>query len=253
MKIAVSSPRFSLVPFKEMLEKISKHFIAWEIIAEGEHHLWNIEDELRQLQASYDLEIFIHAPLSDINIGSLNSSMRKESLRQITETLRIMSKLDLGLLTLHPGNYSPLGLLVRQKVKNLCKEALKEIGKIGRNYNIKIALENMPKQSFTLAHTLSELLELADKNVGLCFDVGHANTTKDLDSFLTYSGKFINIHLHDNSGRKDEHLPLGRGNIDFKRVLAILIPKYENYFVIEANNLEEAIESKNYFENYLAE
>ncbi len=36
-------------------------------------------------------------------------------------------------------------------------------------------------------------------------------------------GKYISeIHLHDNHGERDEHLPLGEGNIDLPAVFAQL-------------------------------
>ncbi|MDI6855840.1 MAG: sugar phosphate isomerase/epimerase [Candidatus Thermoplasmatota archaeon] len=242
MKIAVSSPSFSLTDFEVIAEKISKHFKAWEIVAEGKHYLWDIKQKL----SSYELEILVHAPLSDINIGSLNKAMMKESLKQIAETIKTASQLALKLVTIHPACYSPLGVLAKAKVKELCKQSLKELGKVGREYGVRIALENMPKQDFTMCHTLGESIELINDNVELCFDVGHANTANAIAEFLTYSKEYADIHLHDNLGIKDEHLPLGKGNIDFKKILNL---NYNNFYVIECRNLEEAVESKKYLEN----
>lgn len=247
MKLAVSSPNFSLIKFELMLEKISTGFRAWEIVAEGEHYLWDIKQKIISLLPSYNLELFVHAPLSDVNIASLNPKMRSLALQQISATIKIASELDLKLVTLHPGYYSPLGVLAKPKVKALCKESIKQLGKLGKEHGIKIALENMPKQYFTLCWTLKELVELANNEVELCFDVGHANTTNEIDNFLNHPSEFADVHLHDNFGSKDEHLPLGKGNIDFRRVLAKLAG-YKGYFVIESRSLEEALESKKYIE-----
>lgn len=243
-KIAVSSPNFSLIEFELILKKISEHFNAWEIVAEGKHYLWDIKQEYISLMPSYNMEISAHAPLSDINIGSLNPTMRKESLSQIFDTIRIASELNIPLLIIHPGHYSPLGVIAKEEVKSICKESVKKIGKFCKDYGVRVALENMPKQDFTMCHTLEELTAISDGNVELCFDVGHANTAKCIDDFMNYTKGFADVHLHDNFGEKDEHLQIGRGKIEFKKILPALAKNHSGFFVIESRNLEEAVGSK---------
>jgi len=36
-----------------------------------------------------------------------------------------------------------------------------------------------------------------------------------VDSLAPYLGE---LHLHDNCGKQDEHLAMGKGNIDFQRI-----------------------------------
>jgi sugar phosphate isomerase/epimerase len=45
-----------------------------------------------------------------------------------------------------------------------------------------------------------------------------------IDSF---TDRLAHIHIHDNHGEEDEHLPLGSGKIDFKKVVKWL--KLINY------------------------
>ena len=40
-----------------------------------------------------------------------------------------------------------------------------------------------------------------------------------LDAF---ADRLAHIHIHDNHGEQDEHLPLGDGKIDFKKVVKLL-------------------------------
>jgi len=244
MRIGISSPDFSLIDFEEIMEKISKHFNRWEIVAEGKHYLWDIKEKFLKITPSYNVKFSVHAPLSDINIASLNPRMRDESIQQINETIKISSQLGMNMVTMHPGHLSPLGVLVPEKVKELNKNSVKKISETAEEYGVTIALENMPNQRITTCHSLSELLEISDSNVELCFDIGHANTNNNIGEFLDY-GKFANVHIHDNFGKEDPHLVIGEGNIDFRNVLKKLNEKYSGVVVIESRGLKAGVESKN--------
>jgi sugar phosphate isomerase/epimerase len=55
----------------------------------------------------------------------------------------------------------------------------------------------------------------------------------------------IHVHLHDNKGKSDEHLQVGKGSINWKEVM----PKFRGYkgrFVIEARTIGEGTASLEY-------
>jgi len=83
-------------------------------------------------------------------------------------------------------------------------------------------------------------LEVTDS---VCFDVGHANITGSIDSFLDHRGCIKNVHLHENSGKQDEHLPLTGEHIDVERIVRALGNK--NY-VIEARSVDEGRISRDF-------
>ena len=64
--------------------------------------------------------------------------------------------------------------------------------------------------------------------ISVCVDTGHTNLTKQfnqpsVDEVIRKLGKNITcLHLHDNSGFKDEHKVLGSGNIDWEKVFTAL-------------------------------
>ena len=107
--ISVSSPAFSLMPLEQAIEAVAKDFRAWEIVAEGRHRLPEIEERFIEISGSYDLEYSVHAPLSDINIGSLNPSMREASLKEVLLAIECCGRMGIDLITVHPGFLSPLG------------------------------------------------------------------------------------------------------------------------------------------------
>jgi len=70
-------------------------------------------------------------------------------------------------------------------------------------------------------------------------DVAHLNFTGDLylslENFIDRFGKkIIHYHMHDNKGKKDDHLPLGCGNIDWGKVAKIIKKSgYDGTFTLE--------------------
>jgi len=84
----------------------------------------------------------------------------------------------------------------------------------------------------------------------LTFDIGHANTIGEIKDFTKLLDKFIvNVHLHDNDGRVDEHLPIGKGSIDFVRLFKTMKDWRNNKpLIIECHSyagIKESIEFMN--------
>ncbi|MDN5343255.1 MAG: hypothetical protein PWP28_2130 [Oceanotoga sp.] len=98
-------------------------------------------------------------------------------------------------------------------------------------------MPNFPILDAQTPESLDELIEGIDFRV--TFDVGHLNTTtRDFDSFIeTFRERTVHIHLHDNFGKRNEHLALGEGNIPWERVLQRLSPKT---WALEVEGLKEA-------------
>ena len=55
--------------------------------------------------------------------------------------------------------------------------------------------------------------------------------------------RLVNLHVHDNRGETDEHLPVGRGTIDFPWLLRSL-SGYTGRYVIESRGLDDALTSR---------
>jgi sugar phosphate isomerase/epimerase len=97
---------------------------------------------------------------------------------------------------------------------------------------------------FSTAQTPETLLELIEgTGLGICLDVGHANTTGKLKEFVKLKKNIVNLHVHDNMGEFDQHLPVGSGNIDFPWLLRSL-SGYKGRYVIESRGLEDALISR---------
>ena len=83
--------------------------------------------------------------------------------------------------------------------------------------NVQVALEVIPNPRSS-AEALSHLIEedLEGVNVGVCLDYGHAHLMGDLgDAVETLSGHLWTTHVHDNNGKRDDHLVPFSGTIDW--------------------------------------
>jgi sugar phosphate isomerase/epimerase len=59
--------------------------------------------------------------------------------------------------------------------------------------------------------------------VGACLDFGHAHLQGDvMEAVETLSGVLVATHVHDNHGRRDEHLAPFEGSIDWTGALMAL-------------------------------
>jgi len=251
--IALSSPALSLMPLRMAIERVAREFQAWEIVGEGLHFLPDMEKELASLLPSYDLEVSVHAPLSDVNIGGLNPRLREASNKEVLRSIEVAGRLGLGPFTLHPGFYTPLAAMDKEQAVRLTKESLRTFDLAGKEHGVTLALENMPAMHITMVTTPKMLLDMINgTELKVCWDIGHANTTGNIVEYLELRDRFANIHIHDNDGQWDQHLPIGKGKIDFPPILSSL-KDYKGRFVIEARELNEAGGSQTRLKKMLAE
>jgi len=250
--IGIGSPAFCLTPFMSTLESISKHFQLWEVLSEGEDRLELVKEDIRHGKTSFDMEFQVHAPLSDVNIGSGHEPMREAALNEIKQTIAICRQLDIRLVTVHPGFVQGIAFLNRATALEKTKESVISLAAFAREHSVQIALENMPANINATCTSASELVEaVGDSGIGICFDMGHANTAGQLDEMLALAGRFVNVHLHNNEGQWDQHNKVDDGTADLEKVIKVLRRSYRGNVIVEATDLEAGVESKRTLEQLL--
>ena len=226
---------------------------GWEIVADGNYRFEQPENlkKIREVIASTNLGITVHAPYGDLNLATLNDPIWRESIRQIEVCIAGAGDLT-DRVTIHPGYLSPAGKLLPGKVWDLQKEALRRIGKCAVEHGVLACLENMIGAKEFLCRDVGELMGMAGgiEGIGLTFDFGHANTVGKVPEFLAQVGSANHIHIHDNHGVLDEHLMLGSGTIDWKSVGKGIASRYNGVAVIEGRSVEEAKKSLAVFKEY---
>ena len=219
---------------------------GWEIVADGNYNLDNPEcfKKIEDVIASTHLGVTVHAPFGDLNLATLNDPIWRESIRQICTCITHASAFT-DRITIHPGYLSPVGKLMPQKVWDLQKEALRQIGKCAAEHSVLACVENMIGVKEFLCQLPEELIGMTDgiEGIGMTFDFGHANTLGKVNSFLPYVNKASHIHIHDNHGMSDEHLALGDGTISWSSIGKTIADNYSGVVVIEGRSIEEAKKS----------
>ncbi len=223
---------------------------GWEISADGNYRLDNPGSlsMIKDVLESTSLEVSVHAPYADLNLASLNYPIYRESIRQLSVCIEKAAELT-DRVTIHPGYMSPAGKLVPEQVWTLQKDALVEIGKVAENTGVRVCLENMPDIPDFLCRYYDELsgMVYGVDGIGTTFDLGHANTVGELDLFTKNIQVADHIHIHDNNGHSDEHLPLGGGNMNWDSIGKSVFLNYSGICVIEGRNIKEAGISLNVF------
>lgn len=67
-----------------------------------------------------------------------------------------------------------------------------------------------------------------------------------------FQDRITHVHLHDNHGKRDEHLPLGKGSVDFEYIAKTLRKiKYSDTITFETfhggTDKVNAVNSQKYF------
>lgn len=157
------------------------------------------------------IEFTIHAPTSDCKNVSIDLGYySRMNIITMERVFKIASVLDAKIVIVHGGNikesYHRAFVSTRKQII--------EISDIAEDYGIKLLIENLPDNKIgVFPH---ELLPFIRENVGVCLDIGHAFLTAmrygiPMDEFALLRAD--EVHIHDNNGNWDEHLPPGDGMI----------------------------------------
>jgi sugar phosphate isomerase/epimerase len=95
-----------------------------------------------------------------------------------------------------------------------------------RKANLRFCLEPRVGEMVCNTDAILRLMDwVEDDNLGAVFDTGHLNAQKEILALSVEKlGKRIfYVHLSDNDGKVNEHLGLGKGNIDFEEIIKGLL------------------------------
>jgi len=250
--IGVASPLFCGTPFPRMAEAIAEHFELWEVLSEGQHRLDLVRDDLVRARDSLGLRFQVHAPMSDVNVGSVYEPMRLAAVNEIKQVIALCRALDITVLTVHPGFVNGIAFLDRPKALDMTRRSIHELAPFAEEHGIVMAVENLPANinaTCTKAYELAEVLE--GTTASICFDMGHANTAGEVDNMLRHVSRFRNVHMHNNEGQWDQHNIIDDGTADLDKVVSALKESYSGNIVIESTDLGPGLESKAILERLL--
>jgi sugar phosphate isomerase/epimerase len=157
-----------------------------------------------------------HAPFEDLRPASFDNKIREISMKRLMDTCKIAEIFHPQVIVCHTGFWDWIHFEKENEWLERAVESWGPLCNAAKKAGTRILLENVFDQSPDMLSSLVK--QLGKDNAGICLDIGHLTcfTKHPLAFWLEKLGSHIEeLHLHDNHGTFDEHLVMGRGNIDF--------------------------------------
>jgi sugar phosphate isomerase/epimerase len=185
------------------------------------------KDAIRRALERWKMGLVCHLP-TFVYLAHLTESIRRASMQEVLGALETASDLGTEKVVAHPGYIDGLAVHVLDDAMNLVMAALEKIWLRSSQLGLTLCLENMfPRVGPFVEPEDFEPIFSSFPEMKLVLDTGHANIGDKgghrLIGFIKRFGPRLgHLHISDNNGRSDEHLPVGHGNIGFKAVARAL-------------------------------
>lgn len=224
MKLGASIFPRKMIPIEESLDYFeSNRYIDYmEIFHDYPNRDIIDERNIIDLMNSYNLKYTVHAPFIEVNPASVNPALQKASIEEINRSIDLANVLDSDIVVIHPGRAIFLNdREYMSSVYRIAEESLSFIGEYAEDNGVNVCIENLPRLRGFMFQDINQLNKSLERlNLPMTLDIGHAYTAGfTVDD--VYFDNIKHIHIHDNDGKHDSHLPLGDGIIDFKRFFEI--------------------------------
>ncbi len=231
--VGLSTGCFSQTSILDCLEVIrAGGFCMLEICSFPAHLDYHDQDKVKSTAVrmrEMGMEAYsFHAPFSaKIDITALDPEQKEHSLREITLAAEAAAILQCRYFVIHPGPehaYQPPAEELFRRMKNAAG-VLAHVATRCNQLGVHCVLENMlPHLLFGHTSNIMWIMgALEGATVGTCLDTGHAYLSGDIYSVThKLSGHLQMVHVNDNRGSHDDHLPPGLGKIDWRRLLSQL-------------------------------
>jgi sugar phosphate isomerase/epimerase len=260
---------------REHLAQIAAHgFEAVEVFATRSHFDYHDPAAIAELagwlkETGLALHA-IHAPVTDrlspgdqwgetISNAVGDNAKRQTAVREADAALNIARQIQADVFVVHLGTPAAKG---GENNRAAAFRSVEEICRLAEPVGIRVALEVIPNP-LSDAASLVDLLEkdLDAPRTGICLDFGHAFVMGDVaDTIEIVAEHLITTHVHDNNGKKDEHLVPFEGRINWNIALMTMQKVgYDGTYLMELANtrsaaavLEQARAARARFEKLMA-
>ena len=155
-----------------------------------------------------------------VNIAALDKRARIEAMDEIKRAIEVAEQIPFRFLVQHIGvgddEWDP-------KKSEAAMTSIEHLKAFAKPLGVTVLVENIPNELST-PERLVELIHNAHfDDVGICFDVGHANIMGGVVSAFEQLKPLIrSTHVHDNAGQKDDHLWPGDGTVNWEETMTLL-------------------------------
>lgn len=228
-----------------------------EILFENTDDLWpqlrweNLLD-LGDALDEAGIEVCVHGPFDNVNLGSRDSHIRRYSLEVLMAAAEFAQAVRSPNLVFHTGylpQFPPAG---RERWLNEFSRGLEELLDRISGFDVRLAMENTYEPDLSLFEEI--FARFPSPVLGMCFDTGHAACFGRVDPGAwsrRFADRIGHVHVSDNDGRDDLHWGLGKGVVDFRSVLWPLLRLDVPAGITLEVSAEDAQSSRDYLNDLL--
>lgn len=220
-------------PIAEIEEEIERakrlNFDFIEFSIEGplltiEYYKRNIK-KIKSLIKDFKRKPIVHT-VPWIDFTPAFQSVKNAWINELKKAIEISNELEADKFNIHfmfKGMYHKKEKFLKEFIDSF-SQCLNILSDYAEKYRIKLMLENSPMRDTGRFDYYSKTINNSKAFVHL--DIGHAYIVggiREIKKYIeNFGSKIIHIHVHDNKGSQDDHLPIGCGNINYKDVINML-------------------------------
>ena len=182
-------------------------------------------------------------PGKNTSWGAFDGQKRRAGVALVKNRINMAAELGSDTIIMHvPAEFDRLA--ARPKAWPCLYKSLDELIPFAAKMKIRIAIEN---GEFGLIEKL--LHDYPADFLGLCYDCGHGNISgSGLEGLEKNKARLISIHLHDNDGKSDLHMPLFTGTVNWPRLGRIIASSsYKKWASLETGMWNSEIKDEKEF------
>jgi sugar phosphate isomerase/epimerase len=225
----------------ELLGQVAQYgFQGVEIFCARSHFEYTMKPEIRAMASALESHhmqlVSLHAPTSrdisamretgtPLSICEVERVRRIEAMDELKRVIDVADELPYARLILHMGGSRDTA---DPRKRDAAFSSLEHLILHAHHAGVTICVENTLSEMGDPAYLRAFVDETRLTGLRFNFDIGHANLAEFPQeeriekSFAPLHDLVSSIHLHDNHGEKDEHLPPYDGSIDWPAAIKTL-------------------------------
>lgn len=231
----------------EFLNEVAENgFSAIEVFCSRAHFDYASKQEIQSLAGMlrrHQLELAsLHAPTSKdtsamresgipLSVCEVERVRRIEAMDEFKRAIDVAEELPFARMVLHMGGSRETA---DPRKRDAAFSTLEHLVLHAKHVGVTLCVENTLSEMGQPAYLRAFVDETRLTGLRFNFDIGHANLGDEpageriAKAFEPMRDLVASVHLHDNHGDKDEHLPPYNGSIDWKAVIPMLKSATEN-------------------------
>ncbi len=185
------------------------------------------QDKILKVLDRHGMSLICHLP-TFIHSADPTESIREASRAELLNSLSLASQLGARKAVIHPSFVGGLGRSLPESSRRYTIETLDAAVNLGQEKGCRLCLENLFYRltPFTTPDDFADYFQRWP-HLAMTLDIGHAfidghGMGRILDFIHRFGERIAHLHISDNFGHRDDHLPVGDGDIDFHTLIKAL-------------------------------